>query len=531
MAESLKHMQKIDTGDHLVLLYKDENIENMVASFIKASLDRNERCMYVKGDTDTEKMLVKLSHLVDSKKAIEEGSLFIMDRSEAYSKDGLFMPDKMVALLQSEAKNAVIDGYSGLSVTGELSWVLDYEDGRERIIEYEWKLNDRVFDDYPVTALCRYNMNRFNPSMIKSIIELHPFIIYDGKINENPYYVEPEAYRDNKIEEYEVKSWLKNINNLTNTRSKFINDIEKKESEYQDLFHRIKDAISISELYETQKKLTLKNANKASEDLSGYTLDELKGASISDFDNKEGLYEWASSVPDGFESTFETEIIRKDGEKRSVEINAKLYEESGKKYVLSVARDISMKKRYVEDILATVTNFLEIHDNYTKGHSEKVAALAKETARAMGLPSEKVNETYLTGLVHDIGKMLIPENILNKPGELSKEEYGKIKKHPEWAYEAIIKNEALSEIAKNAKHHHERWDGKGYPDGLKGNEIPIVSQILTVADSYDAMTSERAYRSAMTKNEAVAELKACKGTQFPPHVVDVFIEKVLKLNF
>ena len=528
MAEFLKNMQKIDTGDHTVLLYKDENIENLVAAFIKASLDRKERCMYVKGDTDTEKMLVSLSGLLDTEKAIEEGSLSIMERSEAYSKDGLFVPDKMVDLLKSEVQNALKDGYSGLSVTGELSWVLDYQDGRERIIEYEWKLNDRVFDDYPVTALCRYNINRFNPSMIKSIIELHPFIIYDGKINENPYYVEPEGYRDNKIEEYEVKSWLKNINNLTKTRSKFINKMEKKENEYQDLFNRIKDAISISELDKNKKQLILKNANKASEALSGYTLDELIGANISTFDGKKGLYEWASKVPDGFESTFESEIIRKDGESRSVEVSAKLYEENKKKYVLSVAKDISMKKRYVEDILVTVMNFLEIHDNYTKGHSEKVAVLVKKTAEAMELPSEKINETYLTGLVHDIGKMLISEEILNKPDELSNEEYGKIKKHPEWAYEAIIKNEALSEIAKNAKHHHERWDGKGYPDGLSGNDIPLISQILIVADSYDAMTSQRAYRDALTKKEAIDELKRCRGSQFPPDIVDIFIEKVLQ---
>jgi len=187
-----------------------------------------------------------------------------------------------------------------------------------------------------------------------------------------------------------------------------------------------------------------------------------------------------------------------------------------------------MKKRYVEDILVTVMNFLEIHDNYTKGHSEKVAVLVKKTAEAMELPSEKINETYLTGLVHDIGKMLISEEILNKPDELSNEEYGKIKKHPEWAYEAIIKNEALSEIAKNAKHHHERWDGKGYPDGLSGNDIPLISQILIVADSYDAMTSQRAYRDALTKKEAIDELKRCRGSQFPPDIVDIFIEKVLQ---
>jgi len=521
-------MQKIDTGDHLVLLYKDENIENMVASFIKASLDRNERCMYVKGDTDTEAMLERLSNYMVVEQAIEKDSLFIMDRSEAYSKDGLFIPDKMVALLQSEAKNALKDGYSGLSVTGELSWVLDYEDGRERIIEYEWKLNDRVFDNYPVTAMCRYNMNKFNPSMIKSIIELHPFIIYDGIINENPFYVDPEGYRDNKIEEYEVISWLNNINNFTKTKSKFINDIEKKDMEYEELFNRIQDGIFVSEVDPLKKDLVLKNVNTAAENISGYNLHELKNMVVSDLNKTELLYEWAEKVDNGFETTFETELLRKDNSVKSVEVNSKFFIENGKKYILSIARDISMRKRYVEDILTTVTNFLEIHDNYTKGHSEKVAVLARQIAIAIGLPTKKVYDAYLTGLVHDIGKMLIPEDILNKPGKLSKEEYGKIKKHPEWAYEAIIKNDELSEIARNSRHHHERWDGNGYPDGLSGNDIPLISQILIVADSYDAMTSQRVYRDALTKKEAIDELKRCRGSQFPPDIVDIFIEKVLQ---
>src|SRR6056297_543984 len=528
MVESLKYMQKIDTGDHLVLLYRNEGIGKIVASFIAESLARNERCMYINGDTDTDGMLEFLSRLIDVKQALDEGRLFILDKSEAYSKHGIFIPDKMVDLLQSESKNAIRDGFSGLAVTGELSWVLDYEDGREKIIEYEWKLNDRVFNGHPVTALCRYNMNKFSPSMIKSIIELHPFIIYDGMINENPFYVEPEGYRDNKIEEYEVISWLKNINHFTKTKSKFISDIEKKKLEYQDLFNKIQDGICVSEVNDSKKEVIIKKANKAAEKLSGYTTDELIGKNISSLDPTPGLADLASTVPLGFETTFESELIKRDGSAVAVEINTKLYEENSKRYILTVARDISIRKKYVEDILATITNFLEIHDEYTKGHSEKVALLAKQIAKAMRLPPEIINEAYLTGLVHDIGKMLIPENILNKAGELSVEEYGKIKKHPEWAYDAIIKNEALSEIAKNAKHHHERWDGKGYPEGLKENKIPIVSQILIVADAYEAMTSERSYKKAMDKNSAVRELLACKGTQFPPDIVDVFIEKVLK---
>lgn len=528
MVESLKYMQKIETGDHLVLLYGNEKIGETVASFIAESLKRNERCMYVNGDTDTDEMLACLSKIIDVDKVIEKNQLFILDKSEAYSKNGVFVPDKMIDLLKSESRAATSDGYSGLSVTGELSWVLDYEDGREKIIEYEWKLNDRVFSNHPVTALCRYNLDKFTPSMIKSIIELHPFIIHDGMINENPYYVEPEGYRDNKVEEYEVMSWLKNINSFTKTKSKFISDIEKRDREYQDLFNRIQDGICVSQVDESMKEVIITKANKAAEKLSGFTTEELIGKNISSLDPTPGLMDLASTVPIGFETTFETELLKSDGSVVAVEINTKLYEENSKRFILTVARDISLRKKYMEDILTTVTNFLEIHDKYTKGHSEKVALLARQTAKAMGLRPEKVNEAYLTGLVHDIGKMLIPDEILNKVKDLDEQEYETIMMHPVWAYDAISKNEELGGIAKNARHHHERWDGNGYPDGLKGDEIPIISQILIVADAYDAMTSKRTYRDAMTKERAIAELRAFKGTQFPPDIVDVFIEKVLK---
>lgn len=528
MKNGIGHMNRIKPGDHLVLLYHDREAEKPVAAFIAASLQRNEKCLYIKGDTDTDLMLRHLSTMVDFRKMIEDGHLYILDKSEAYAKDNDFDPDKMIEMLRLESENAVKEGFSGLSVTGEISWVLDYADGRERIIEYEWKLNERLFDRFPVTALCRYNLDRFSPKMIKSIIELHPFILYENQLNENPFYVPPEGYRDNKIEEYAVKAWLKNINRFTNTKSCFKSDIKKKEEEYEDLFNRIQDAISVSELDEEREDILIRRVNPASERLSGYPLDTLPGRSIRELDPTPGLYEWVLSCENGFEATFESEVIQSNGKRKPVEVTAKVFEDKGKRYILTVTRDISLRKRYVEDILVTIANFLEIHDVYTKGHSESVASLARETAKALKLPKHQIDAAYWTGLVHDIGKMLIPSTLLNKPGKLSPEEYRIIQQHPVWAYEAIIKNEALEDIARYARHHHERWDGGGYPDGLKESEIPLISQILAVADAYDAMTSERAYRKALTRPEAEQELRTCRGTQFAPAVVDVFIEKLLR---
>ena len=131
------------------------------------------------------------------------------------------------------------------------------------------------------------------------------------------------------------------------------------------------------------------------------------------------------------------------------------------------------------------------------------------------------------GLLHDIWKIAIDENVLNKPDKLNDDEWEEIKRHPEIGYRILNTVNDMSEMANWTLYHHERWDGKGYPKGLKGNEIPFVSRIITIADAYDAMTSERSYRSALPEEFVIAELQKNAGIQFDPELVRVFIEKVL----
>ncbi|MFV0315295.1 MAG: HD-GYP domain-containing protein, partial [Anaerotignum sp.] len=131
------------------------------------------------------------------------------------------------------------------------------------------------------------------------------------------------------------------------------------------------------------------------------------------------------------------------------------------------------------------------------------------------------------GLLHDIGKIGISENLLNKPGELTGKEYEEICKHSEIGYRIVKASENMKEISESILSHHEKWDGSGYPRGIKGEEIPIASRIIAITDTYDAMTSDRSYRLAMPKTDAIEELIRCKGTQFEPGLVDVFVNEVL----
>ncbi len=197
---------------------------------------------------------------------------------------------------------------------------------------------------------------------------------------------------------------------------------------------------------------------------------------------------------------------------------------------LSVSRYNKLQKNFTEEIIISLTNLLEIHDNYTKGHNQNVANISRRIAIEIGLNENEIKKAYWTGILHDIGKTIIPAKILNKKGDLNTKEFEKIKKHPEWGYKTLKNSGELKEIAVYILHHHERWDGSGYPGQLRGKEIPLISRIVTLADSWDAMTSNRSYRSALNREKAVEEIIKNREKQFDPALIDVFFNKIIKIK-
>ncbi|MUK87502.1 HD domain-containing protein [Ornithinibacillus sp. L9] len=181
--------------------------------------------------------------------------------------------------------------------------------------------------------------------------------------------------------------------------------------------------------------------------------------------------------------------------------------------------------KQLEGIVKGVIATLELKDPYTRGHSERVAYYAMSLAKATGkFKEEQLKNFYYTCLLHDIGKINIPDAILTKPGRLTDEEFELVKQHPTVGAKSVQDVEGISGYIDIIYHHHERWDGNGYPDGLKGKEISLLARITTIADSFDAMTSSRSYRSALSLEEAYKRIIEGKGTQFDPQLVDLFIE-------
>lgn len=189
-----------------------------------------------------------------------------------------------------------------------------------------------------------------------------------------------------------------------------------------------------------------------------------------------------------------------------------------------------VQSTYLSTVKALVS-IIEAKDAYIKGHTERVADYAVALATKLRLPKQEVRDIAFGAVLHDIGKLLVYEQVLNKTGDLNDEEWEMLKQHPEVGAQIIESMEFLGGTIPLVRHHHESYDGKGYPDGLAGKGIPLGARIITVADSFDAMTTDRAYRKALSFDEAIDILQSKAGSQFDPDVVVAFVELVTRDNF
>jgi len=206
-------------------------------------------------------------------------------------------------------------------------------------------------------------------------------------------------------------------------------------------------------------------------------------------------------------------------EKRGLELENKEYQHHLEEKVAEQANKI--RSAFISAITSLVYA-LEAKDAYTSGHSQRVAELSAAIARELHLSQRHIDKLKLAGLLHDIGKIGVQESVLNKPGRLTEAEFELVKRHPvigERILRPIIEIEEILEVVRS---HHEHYNGKGYPDGLKNDKIPLGARILAISDAYEAMTSERPYRASMSAGAARNEIKRNKGKQFDPEIADTF---------
>ena len=234
------------------------------------------------------------------------------------------------------------------------------------------------------------------------------------------------------------------------------------------------------------------------------------------------VQEYIDKTKKRFEGKMQYAINKYDGKNGNI-VNA-----INEAIIAMKAKKLLDKESIHSEMITSLIKALQECDSDTERHVKRTQALSNKLAKRLGLSDVNQSRLSLLSLLHDIGKITIPLEILNKPGKLTDEEWVIIKNHVIKGYEIASSNNELKIIADEIRHHHERWDGKGYPDGLSGEQIPLLSRIISVVDAFDAMINNRSYKSAMSFNDAIEELRRCSGTQFDPNITNEFVNMLLE---
>lgn len=341
---------------------------------------------------------------------------------------------------------------------------------------------------------------------------------------------------------------------------KLPNDVEKSEEKYRDFYENAPDGY-----HSLDHDGTILEVNNTWLLMLGYERDEVIGKmKLTELLTNDGLKKFQDTFPEfkrkGSVKNLDYDLKRKDGTLLPVLINATaIYDKDGnflrsrsivrdniagkekeKRLIKSrdaffnMLRDLDFSCRELkglsEGLIYSFVNAIDAKSPWTKGHSVRVTNYAISIAKEMGLKDKEIETLRISALLHDIGKIGTYDIILDKPERLNAEEFDLARMHPAKGEEILMPIKQLQDVLPIIRSHHERIDGKGYPDGLNGDEIPLLAKIISVADSFDSMTSERPYRPTPGKEYAVPELKKYSSTQFDPQVVEAFLRVLGKLQ-
>lgn len=306
---------------------------------------------------------------------------------------------------------------------------------------------------------------------------------------------------------------------------------EENERKFRTLFEHISDGILLIDL--TARTFYL--GNQAFFSLVGYSSEECEQLVMDDLFPEEDVpwieVQFLKQMRGEIKIIRDVPVIRKDGSQVYLDINSTAVNMEDRELTLFVLRDVTerrqadaaLEKAYLDTVLA-LSRMMDARDAYTGNHSQNLAIWAKQVAERLGCSKDEIRTIHWAALLHDIGKIGVPDEILRKPASLTEPEWQVMRRHPEIGAEVIAPVKQLNGVAAIIRAHHERFDGLGYPDGLKGEEIPLGGRILTIVDAYGAITDDRVYRKSRTSQEAVEELKLCAEKQFDPRIIQVFLE-------
>lgn len=300
---------------------------------------------------------------------------------------------------------------------------------------------------------------------------------------------------------------------------------------------------SLASIYIYDQDLNFLYVNPSTCEILGYKREELMKMKVPETVYEEDIKKWEELKNKRFSgesesAQFEIRLKTKDGNIKHCLISGRICNFGGKKVIMGTALDITEKHQYnlkivktLEETIYAITKIVEMKDPYTAGHQRKVALLSEAIGREVGFSNEKLKEILWAGLLHDIGKIVIPSEILILPRKLTPIEFGIVKTHPVVGYNILKEIEFFKDIAEIVIQHHERLDGTGYPKGLKEDRIRKEARIIAVSDVIEAMSSNRPYRPALVLEEAFEELISNKAKKYDPEIVDICVDLFTKKKF
>ena len=405
----------------------------------------------------------------------------------------------------------------------------------------------QAIQEIPDIILADYSLPQFTAMQALRLLQEHgldiPFIVVTGTISE-------EAAVETMIQgaaDYLLKDRLSRLGQAVQRalQQKALRDEKRKseqalrlsEDKFSKAFRISPDAISISRFSDSRYL----EINEGFTRLTGFTPEEVVGQNNAILnlwaDLEESQHFYATLRQVGEVNNMEGVFKRRDGGVWIGLVSARIIEVSEEPCVISIIRDITERKRAELDLQrahadlaeayeATIegwSHVLDLRDKETEGHTQRVTEITVRLARALGVPEDEIIHLRRGALLHDIGKMAIPDGILQKPGPLTEDEWREMRRHPEYAHEMLSPIIYLRLALDIPYSHHERWDGTGYPRGLKGEEIPLSARIFSIVDVWDALLSNRPYRQGCTEESVLEYIKNHAGTSFDPHLVQEFL--------
>lgn len=503
-------------GTHLCHFYESkQDLLDVLVPYFRTGLENNELCVWVTAaPLDKPEAREAMKQLVPQFDGyVERGQMEIIPHTDWYLQDGSFSQQRVVDTAGNRIATMANKGYSGLRASGNVGWL--QKQGWEDFTRFEEAV-DRVIGEHQMMAICSYPLAMCGVRESLDVMKNHRLALIkhqgDWQVIENSVQIKTEAALRDSERRYRLLA--ENVSDVIWVTDMNLRPIYFSPSVTRLLGYSVDEAMAGT----VETRLTDASLEAATETFARVLALEEKergrasgaGTLEMEFKRKDGSKVWADT----------TVSFLRDSSGRPVEILGVLRDITERKKAEERMRDsIGALERTMEDTIQAVASTIETKDLYTAGHQRRVTQLACAIAEDMGLSRDRIRVVRTAGLLHDLGKISLPTDILTKPGRLTEIEMAVIRTHPQVAYDVLKNIESFGQIAEVVLQHHERMDGSGYPSGLHGEEILLEARILAVSDVAEAMFSHRPYRAALGLDKALEEIERNSGVLYDPGVV------------